>query len=73
MTRALLAYIDPGSGAILLQVLIAAVIGGIAFVGRIRNFLVSTITTVIKGRSGHGERPSETSKADSPVPERKAA
>ncbi|MBC7351857.1 MAG: hypothetical protein H5U08_05820 [Thermogutta sp.] len=73
MARVLLAYIDPGSGAILLQVLIAAVIGAIAFVGRIRDFVSSAVTRVFKRSRARGETPSEVAEADTPVPERKAA
>jgi len=73
MARALLAYIDPGSGAILLQVFIAAVIGAIAFVGRIRHFVSSAVTRVLKRSRARGETPSEAAEADVPVPERKAA
>lgn len=46
MFRAVFGYIDPGSGTILLQVLMATLIGAIAFVGKIRQALISLVRSL---------------------------
>ena len=46
MNHFLLAYIDPGSGALMVQALVAAAVGGLVFA---RN-LVSNITSKLFGR-----------------------
>jgi len=48
-------YIDPGTGSIIIQVLIGSVVGGLAMIGvyrvRVKNFLLN----LFKKRRGHGE------------------
>ena len=46
MDQFLLAYIDPGSGALMVQALVAAAVGGLVFA---RN-LVTNITSKLFGR-----------------------
>lgn len=54
----ILAYIDPGSGSILLQVILASVIGGVAvFWTKIKSFF-------IRKKPGTPAAPDETSKPE---------
>lgn len=70
MVRAVFGYIDPGSGTILLQVLMATLIGTIAFVGKIRQTIISLIRMFLPRASQKevtNDSPSEE------VPKRQAA
>lgn len=67
----ILGYIDPGSGTILLQVLLAGLIGSVAFLGRITAFVKGLFSP--RSRTSQAAEPSFPPSADTPATKRRAA
>lgn len=67
----ILGYIDPGSGTILLQVLLAGLIGSVAFLGRITAFVRSLFSP--RSRTPQAAEPAVPPRAETPTTERRAA
>lgn len=67
----ILGYIDPGSGTILLQVLLAGLIGSVAFLGRITTFVRGLFSP--RSRTYQAADPSVPPNAETPATKRRAA
>jgi hypothetical protein len=48
-------YIDPGTGSIVIQIIIGSVVGGLAMVGVYRTRVRTFLRNLFKKRRGHGE------------------
>ena len=55
-----LAYIDPGSGALVWQILVAAIMGFLFYLGKVRAFIWRGITSLFR----IGAKPSEAQRQD---------
>lgn len=44
----LLAYIDPGAGSLIVQVILAGILGGLAFFGRLRFWIANFFNNVFR-------------------------
>ncbi|GAB4127464.1 hypothetical protein [Thermopirellula anaerolimosa] len=71
MSTLIVGYIDPGSGTILLQVLLAGLIGSVAFLGRITAFVKKLFSP--RSRVSHGDETSMPTTSEMPPSERRAA
>ena len=60
MTILILAYIDPGLGALLWQMIVAAFVGFLFYLKKTRRWIVGVIMGVFRKMFGRSQKPSDT-------------